>query len=263
VEKRSVTTNAHADRPTLPRSDSRGAKASDVIARDLLRYILENDLPEGSMLPVERDMIAMLGVARVSLREALRLLETRGILEIRKGPRGGPVVRRPDATHLTEALTLILQFEGATMATVFTARLALEPTLARLAAKRITQGQLAELDDSIATSLASLDDHALFIGQDARFHSVVAEAAGPDAVVLRVFRDQLDALRHGREMPDPGYPRRRLKRFLDMHAQIAAALRAKDAAGAGEWMQTHVEDLAAYWKSKHPDLYRRPIHWAG
>jgi DNA-binding FadR family transcriptional regulator len=256
-------TGAHADRPTLPRSDRRGAKASDVIAHDLLRYILENDLPEGSMLPVERDMLAMLGVARVSLREALRLLETRGILEIRKGPRGGPVVRRPDATHLTEALTLILQFEGATMATVFTARLALEPTLARLAAKRITRKQLAALDDSIAASVESLEDPAVFYGEDARFHGVIAEAAGPDGVVLRVFRAQLDALRHGRQMPDPGYSRHRLTRFLDMHGRITTALRAKDAPQAAELMEAHVEDVAAFWKSKHPDLYRQPIQWVG
>src|SRR3954463_16835351 len=73
----------------------RSPKACEVIARDLANYIVDNNLPEGAKLPVEKDMLETLGVGRTTLREALRLLETRGVLVIRAGPKGGPVVRHP------------------------------------------------------------------------------------------------------------------------------------------------------------------------
>src|SRR5207248_1815276 len=82
-----------------------------------------------------------LGVGRTTLREALRLLETRGVLTIRAGPKGGPVVRRPSAEDFGDALALILQFEGASLSDVIEARNALEPMLARLAAPRIDADQ--------------------------------------------------------------------------------------------------------------------------
>src|SRR5207248_107530 len=90
-----------ADR--LRRPVVRSPKTSEVIARDLAARIAEGGLAPGSRLPVERVMLESLGVGRTTLREALRLLETRGVLTIRAGPKGGPVVRRPSAEAFGDA----------------------------------------------------------------------------------------------------------------------------------------------------------------
>src|SRR6202034_1454610 len=89
------------------------------------------------------------GVGRTTLREALRLLETRGVLTIRPGPGGGPIVRHPKPADLSESLTLILRFRHASLGEVRDARRALEPMIANLAAEEITEEEIAELQASV------------------------------------------------------------------------------------------------------------------
>ena len=119
--------------PAISLSGKRQRKRSEVIARELSQYIVDSGLTPGTMLPREREMLEQLGVGRTTLREALRILEIRGLLTIRSGPGGGPVVRTPQPSDLTEALTLILQFQRATMLEVLDARIWLEPIAARMA----------------------------------------------------------------------------------------------------------------------------------
>jgi len=247
-------------RVTLPRHIRRSPKTSEVIAREIANYIIANDLPEGSMLPVEREMLESLGVGRTTLREALRLLETRGVLTIRAGPKGGPVVRRPLADDLGEALTLILQFEGASLADVYEARNALEPMLAELAASRITEADLAELDETVTRILANLDDQDVFVVENRSFHTVVARAAG--SVVLRVLLETLKSIADGTTVGVEYTPRRR-KAVADVHQAVIERLRARDAPGAAEAMRHHLGEAARYWQQKYPELYGRPVRWVG
>jgi GntR family transcriptional repressor for pyruvate dehydrogenase complex len=265
-----------AARPTFPRTATNGTdgrsrlpadrrlrrspKTSEVIARDLANYIIGNNLPEGAMLPVEKEMLESLGVGRTTLREALRLLETRGVLVIRAGPKGGPVVRHPVPEQLGDALTLILQFEGASLSSVFEARNALEPMLAELAAVRITDGELDQLDNTIANMLQSADDHDVFLDENRRFHSIIARASG--SVVLRVFLETLKSVADGSTVGVEYTPRRR-KAVAEIHQSIADALRAHDAGAAAERMHKHLQEAAEYWQRKYPDLYDRTVKWIG
>ena len=86
-------------------------------------------------------------VGRGTLRESLRFLELQGIMSLKPGPGGGPVVERPEATSLATSLMLLLQFTDAQYRVVAEARVALEPTMARLAAERMTPESLAELSE--------------------------------------------------------------------------------------------------------------------
>src|SRR5690606_36166003 len=87
---RAVTPTQH---PAKPRK--RRAKVAERVASDLLAQICDERLPEGEVLAREREMTATFGVARGTMREALRLLEMHGALAIRSGPDGGPIVRQP------------------------------------------------------------------------------------------------------------------------------------------------------------------------
>src|ERR1700761_3404539 len=132
---------ADLDPKVMSLPNKRPMKRSEVIARDLAEYIVDARLPAGARLPREKEMVEQLGVGRTTLREALRILETRGVLTIRSGPGGGPIVRHPEPSDLTGALTLILQFQRATMVEVLDARIWLEPIGARMAASHITKAE--------------------------------------------------------------------------------------------------------------------------
>jgi GntR family transcriptional regulator, transcriptional repressor for pyruvate dehydrogenase complex len=241
-------------------SPARSPKVAEQLAHRIANNIIERKLPEGATLPVEREMLEEFRVGRTTLREALRLLETRGLLTIRAGPRGGPVVHRPAASDLGGALTLILGFERARLSDVYEARNALEPMVSELAAPRITPSELAELDDSIARTLANLDDHALFVDENRRFHSVIANAAGSPG--LRVFLETLQSVADGATR-GVEYGRRRRELVAQAHRTIVERLAAGDAPGAREAMRRHIADAARYWDVKYPHLYAQPVRWLG
>src|SRR5262245_43750238 len=92
------------DRPlvTIATGDAtnRPLKTSEMVARDVVHAIVTRGLRTGDKLPSEAAMLAEYGVSRESLREGLRLLEVQGLISIRRGPGGGPVVGRIDAANL-------------------------------------------------------------------------------------------------------------------------------------------------------------------
>ena len=75
-----------------------------------MRAIREGRLVAGDALPPEKDMLIAYGVGRDTLREALRVLELQGVIVLRPGRGGGPVVARPDSRHLASTLALLMQF---------------------------------------------------------------------------------------------------------------------------------------------------------
>lgn len=239
-------------------TERRNRKTSELIARDLVNYIISEDLPAGSMLPTEKEMVESFGVGRTTLREALRLLETRGVITIRSGPRGGPVVRRPNPADLSEALTLILQFERASLADVIDARQAFEPIVSRMAASRITDEQLDELQLTVDEILANLNSHEIFQAENQRFHSLIAEASG--STVLHVFNETLKTIADGVVVGVEYTPNRR-KAVALAHQRIIDALRGRDAAEAERMMQLHIDEAAGYWNRKFSELVSRPVSW--
>ncbi|MHA6792058.1 FadR/GntR family transcriptional regulator [Pseudonocardia bannensis] len=235
----------------------RGPKMSEVIARELANHIVEAGLVAGSVLPTEREMIESFDVGRSTIREALRLLETRNVITLRPGPGGGPVVRRPRPEDLSEALTLILQFEAASLNDVMEARRALEPTIARLAASRITEADLEIMDETVRLVLEAPNPEN-FQEQNRIFHATLARAAR--SVVLQVFVESLGCVADGLA-GGVTYSSRRYVMAADAHARIIEALRARDGDCAEKMMREHLDEADGYWHKKHRDLMTRPVVW--
>ena len=126
-------------------NESHAPKTATIVARRIVRDIDRLSLRPGDKLPPERVMLEEYQVGRGTLRESLRFLELQGIISLKPGPGGGPVVERPEATSLATSLMLLLQFADAPYRVVAEARVAVEPTMARLAAERMTPESLAEL----------------------------------------------------------------------------------------------------------------------
>jgi len=236
----------------------RSPKVSERVARQLANYIVHHDLPPGTRLPNERELVASFAVGRTTVREALRLLETRGAITIKAGPRGGPVVRRPQPEDLGESLTLILQFSGASLNDVLEAREALEPMMARLAAERITEDQLNALAETIELMRQNPGDQDLFLRENQRFHSTVAEATG--STVLRTFNDTLKAIADGAQM-GVSYTERGHAAVAGAHERIQVALGAHDGQRAEAAMLQHLADAGAYWRIRFPSLVKGAVRW--
>jgi DNA-binding FadR family transcriptional regulator len=239
-------------------ANRRTLKRSEVLAHDLAHYIVDSNLPAGAMLPREREMVEQLGVGRTTLREALRILETRGVLTIRSGPGGGPVVRHPQPSDLTEALTLILQFQRATLTEVMDARIWLEPMCASMAASHVTSGEIQRLkaiNDEIRETVVSEDR---IIDANQRFHRLIAGTTGN--LVVQVFCETLRAvsdsgiteIRHSREFK---------KATVAGHDAIIAALEGHDPEAAEAAMREHVLEGKRRRVKENPDLMTRSLRW--
>ncbi len=236
----------------------RSRKTSEIVAREIVQHILDNDLPEGTRLATEQEMLQSLNVGRASLREALRQLETSGVLTIRTGRVGGPVVRRPRMDDLSSALTLLLQFEKASLHDVLNAREALEPMLSRLAAERINIEQLEVLRESISAILDNPSDYSVFRKNNQMFHGIIAEASGN--IALEAFANTLKSINDG-AIIGVKYSSGRCKATAEYHERILRALESGDAEEAERSMREHLAAAGRFWKSKYADLFDTPVHW--
>jgi DNA-binding FadR family transcriptional regulator len=236
----------------------RNLKTSERIARDIAAYIVDHRLPEGARLPREKEMMEMLGVGRMTLREALRLLETQGVIDIRSGANGGPVIRRPRPQDLAGTLTLVLQFHDATLADVMFARQALEPMIASLAAEHATAAQLEQLAETVSRMRQGTNNPNVVLRENERFHDLIAEASG--SVTLQVFIATLKNIASG-ENVGVEYGAQHRSAIADAHARIVDALRDRQPQAAHAAMTDHLAEAATYWQRRYPDLWTRPVRW--
>src|SRR5712691_5213320 len=108
----------------------RTEKVPETVARKILHEIVEGGLVAGDRLPPEAAMSAEFQVGRASLREALRILETHGMIRMKPGPSGGPVVTDTRPSDYGKTTTLYLHRAGATFRELLEARLVIEPVMA-------------------------------------------------------------------------------------------------------------------------------------
>jgi GntR family transcriptional regulator, transcriptional repressor for pyruvate dehydrogenase complex len=153
-------------------------KVASEVARRLMREAAERGLKPGDHLGAESWLLERYGVARGSLREALRLLEAQGAVEMRRGAGGGALIARPQPAQLAGFLAMILQSEGGDMRTILEARSAIEPTMAALAAQRRTADHLQHLKECTENLMNSRHDSAAFHRYNRQFHDLVASASG-------------------------------------------------------------------------------------
>jgi GntR family transcriptional regulator, transcriptional repressor for pyruvate dehydrogenase complex len=245
-------------RSSMPLLTRRPLKRSEMIAQDLVAYIVDSRLPPGARLPHEKEMIEQIGVGRTSLREALRILETRGVVTIKSGPGGGPVVRHPQPTDLTESFKLILQFQRGTMAEVLDARAWLEPLAARLAATNITRNEIARLHEINAEIEADVDTEEKIMDANQRFHSVIAGSTAN--LVVQVYTETLMAIAD-EGIGDLNHSRDFRRGIIKGHQKIIEALEAKDPDAAETAMREHIVEAKERRLDENRALMNRSLRW--
>jgi DNA-binding FadR family transcriptional regulator len=233
-------------------------KMSTLLAQRIAAEITDRDLPPGTVLPSERDMLLEHGVGRSSLREALRVLELQGVLAIKPGPGGGPMVVEPDYRHLAGALALLLQFARTPFRSIVEARQVLEPPLAALAAERIDAARLAELGEAHASMGARLGDLGHFLAENRRFHDLIAWASGN--ALFGYLVTSLHWITDGTVLGIE-YTERDQRTVHRAHDRIYRAIRAGDAAAAQQAMAHHIADFAIFLEKLYPGVLDRRIRW--
>src|SRR6201982_2052619 len=111
-------------------------RTAEIVADELRRQIIDGELSDADLLPRQEVLVEQFNVSLVSLREALRILETEGLVSVRRGNRGGAVVHAPAKTSAAYLLGLLLQSDYVPLADLGTALQELEPACAALAARR-------------------------------------------------------------------------------------------------------------------------------
>lgn len=162
----------------------RGAKTSERVAAALVQEIVSTKLKPGDRLPNEAAMVERFQVGRGSLREALRILEIHGLISLRSGPGGGPVVIAVDPRDVARTFSLYLHLSGATVHELIEARLFVEPMIAKLAAQRMNDPDMERLREAMAfeASIPAGDDRFIFAGNN--FHYVLATLSGNRVIDL-------------------------------------------------------------------------------
>jgi GntR family transcriptional repressor for pyruvate dehydrogenase complex len=215
----------------IPRS-----KVYQEVAKQLERRITEEMKP-GDLLPPERQLVEMLGVSRSSVRDAIRSLELKGLLEPRQGV--GTVVCRPGASPANPLATALLE-KRKTVAELLDVRQMLEPPLARRAALHITRDEIAEIEEILVRQEAKVGRGELGIEEDSEFHYTIA-LASDNTAVLKVMDVLMDLLRETRERSLQVEGRQ--EKSLAGHRRILAALKRGDAAAAEAAMRRHLQEM--------------------
>lgn len=234
--------------PRLPRM-------AELVALNLRRRIIGGDLPDGAELPREAELLEEFGVSRPSLREALRILETEGLIRIRRGKIGGGIVQRPTAQSTAYHLGLTLQSRGATLRDLARARVVLEPACAGFAAGQDARSRrrLAErLNTLIDENEACIGRSYEFTAKALEFHAEIVEHCGNTTVAL--LAGSLEAVWSSQERfwaqqvaSDGEYPNDKYQKdVIRAHRRVAEAIAKGDADTATHLMKNHLSKSQPY-----------------
>ena len=236
----------------------RSAKVSELLARDILSDIEERSLQPGARLLPETAMLKRYGVGRASLREALRILEIYGIIKIKPGPGGGPVVDSVDSADFGRASSFYLNVLGATVGDLLEARAALEPFMARMAAERITPERAESMREVLRLEREAEEDSGAGWGRaSAGFHAEVAGMTGNPILDLlgRTLTTMLA------ERTRPIFPPGERGTTRRIHERIADAIMSGSADEAARLSEGHVQAINAKMVELFPHLLNEPIEW--
>jgi GntR family transcriptional regulator, transcriptional repressor for pyruvate dehydrogenase complex len=224
------------------------------VAQRLLDKIIEAGLTPGSSFGTEAQLLEQFDVSRPTLRESLRILESKGVLSLRPGPGGGIMVTKPGTDILAHGLSVFLRLHDVPFIDVLKAREVIEPALAREAAENGTERDFDEMEQSIER-MQSIKDQQAFVDENRNFHSIVARASGNK--VLETFWSTISIVAHGEHL-GVRYSSANQQHVIAAHKRILAALRKRDGKAAAVTMEDHVTELEVLVRKRYQNLVVQP-----
>lgn len=207
-------------------------------AEAIKALIISGELGSGDALPPERDLAVTLGISRPSVREAIRVLTAMNVVEPRHG--GGTYVTSLDPRLLARPINFLLQIEPRTFLHLFEVRQVLEVAAARLAAPKMTDELVAELQELAEAAGGALKRPARLLELDFDLHTKIIEATG-NPIYLSLYESIADLLLESRRRT-VRIPAVRHQAHED-HLVIVAALGDRDPEAAALAMHNHLDRM--------------------
>jgi DNA-binding FadR family transcriptional regulator len=231
----SFSVMSESDRKSL-----RVPKTAELVAGHLRRQIVRGELSEGDALPPESTLMTQFGISRPTLREAFRILESEGLITVRRGAHGGARVQVPSDDVAARYAGLVLQYRGATLSDVFEARAIVEAPAARMVAARRDratavkrlEAHLAEQELAPADSVVAVD-----------FHRILVELTGNQTLILLTsMLEYISAAAGQKLLSEPGIDRE-VRRGQKSHLKLIELIRAGKAAEAETYWRQHLTEV--------------------
>ena len=219
-------------------------RISEVIVDQIRLLIRSGQLTAGDRLPSERELCERFGVSRVTVREALRVLEANGLVDIRVGARGGAFVTAPTSRMVGEGIADLISLSSLSALEVTEARMVFELGLVPLVCERATEEDIAALYaicDRSSVALETADEYPLALS--AEWHTRFAHATHNRAIGLlaeSLHDPMIRSLQQARST-EPTHGRR----GVEEHRALVEAVAERDVERATELMSVHLNRTAA------------------
>jgi DNA-binding FadR family transcriptional regulator len=205
-------------------------RAYERIVEQVEEAVLRRELVPGERLPSERELVTQFSVSRATVREALRVLESNGVVRSRPGDPNGAEVLPFSPAALRKQMVRLARVEGLTLAELVAFRMVLDGSATLLAARLRTAEQLAAMEAALDAMREAVDAGSeRFSEADVAFHDTVTRAGGNRLLVLAgdVVRSVVVGLIAGAldQAPDS---RAAMRACIEQHEELLAAVRARE-----------------------------------
>jgi len=212
-------------------------RVSHHIVQQIRELIIKGSLKPGHRLPSEQKLADEFGVSKATLREAFRVLEAIGLLEIRQGVSGGAFVCAVDKKIIQEHMFNYFFFQNPNLEDFTQLRGIIEPKLTEIAANKMTDEHLAEFDEILQLTQKALDQQEFYYDLDNRFHHKIAEMTGNRIVTFVVdsMKSAIVNIKSQIEIPHSFFVE-----VHDAHKRIVEAFKLHDPKAAHDAMADHI-----------------------
>ncbi|MEQ8291427.1 MAG: FCD domain-containing protein [Roseovarius sp.] len=233
------------------------------VAEAIKDWVVDQGLQAGDRLPAEAELIERFGMAKGTIREAMRILEAQGLIKTRTGPGGGSFIHEVSRQRAKALLGNYFYFKDLTIGDIYQLRLALEPELSASLAGKLDEDVLQQLESHLANyaePAATLEEERKQHVASLRFHAMLAEQAGNPLLgfVIDFMVNLLTDLTVYRQLYSP--PNRELwKQGRDHQIELVQALRAGDADKARAIMTDHMQTAWTLMRGQEVEMRNRFI----
>lgn len=217
-------------------------KITSQIIKQIRNAIIKGELKQGQLLPKEQDLMQEFGVSKHTLREALRALESMGLVTIKRGAGGGPVVSEIDWDIARDSFANFLYFQNFTSANLSEVRILIEPYIAKCATEIMTDEQFKHIQSVHASCLEAfeMDDMELLYEHEVYFHVLLGKYS--QNPVLWVMQDFINTMLI--EIKDNLKPSKDFAaEVIRAHQRIIDAIEKRDSDGARTAMLQHLIEV--------------------
>lgn len=228
------------------RAISREARLSDKVTEAILEMIASNELKPGDALPPERELGVQFDVSRTVIREAVRTLRAKGLLEVKSG--SGVRIVAVDGATVRESMRHFVHGSSLDYAKVDEMRRVLEVAAAGLAAERATEEDIIRIDETIVLLDNECHDLEKSVQHDLAFHRGLATATHNE--LFLVLHDSIGEMLIEVRRRNLSRGRKERRLVVQMHRRIRDAVAAHDPEAARQAMRDHLEHVQAIWSDE-------------